>query len=335
MPNLVRSLLLLLTLLTTSATAKDLKIYFIDVEGGQCTLIVTPKGESILVDTGWPGFNGRDADRIQAQAKKAKIKQIDWLIITHYHTDHVGGITLLTDRMKVLNLVSHGRNTETGKAAEKLQAQYDEAKANAKELIVKPGDILPIKDVEIEVITSRGAVIDKPAKLSTGAADNPLCANATQRPKDEGENARSVGFLLKFGNFRFLDLADITWNTETQVACPANKVGHVDLYLTNHHGLTASNNPVHVHALQAKAIVMNNGDKKGGEAAAIDWMRQSPGLKDFWQLHYSIAAGKDHNAPDPYIANLTAPGGFHLEVTAKKDGAFTILNQRNKFTKTY
>jgi competence protein ComEC len=335
MPFSVRWLLLLTLAFATSAFSKDLKIYFIDVEGGQCTLIVTPRGESILVDTGWPGFNGRDAGRIQAQAKKAKVKQIDWLIITHYHTDHVGGITLLTDRMKVMNLVSHGKNTETGKAAEKLQAQYDEAKANAKELIVKPGDMLPIKDVEIEVITSRGKVIDKPAKTSTGATDNPLCGNAAKKPADAGENARSVGFLLKYGEFRFLDLADITWNTETEVACPVNKVGKVDLYLTNHHGLTASNNPVHVHALEAKAIVMNNGDKKGGEAAAIDWMRQSPGLKDFWQLHYSIAAGKDHNAADPFIANLTAPGGFHLEVTAKKDGHFTLVNQRNKFTKQY
>jgi beta-lactamase superfamily II metal-dependent hydrolase len=327
--------LFLSALFLLPASAKDLKIYFIDVEGGQCTLIVTPKGESILVDTGWPGNDSRDAERIAKQAKKAGIKQIDWLLITHYHTDHVGGITTLMDKMKVVNLISHGANTETGKGADQLSRQYNEAKEKLKELIVKPGDKLPISGVDIEIITARGNVISKASSLARGAADNPFCANATKKENDPTENARSVGFLLKFGEFRFLDLADLTWNKETEVACPLNKVGKVDLYLTNHHGLWASNNPALVHALDSKAIIMNNGDKKGGDAPAIDSMRAAPGLKNFWQLHYSIKAGKEHNVEDPYIANLTAPGGFHFEVTAKSDGHFTVLNQRNKFTKSY
>lgn len=322
-------------LLGMSATAKDLKIYFIDVEGGQCTLIVTPKGESLLIDTGWPGNDSRDAERIAKQAKKAGVKQIDWLLITHYHTDHVGGITTLMDKMKVVNLVSHGPNTETGKNAEQLSKQYNEAKATLKELIVKPGDRLPIAGVDIEVISARGEIIKRASTLARGAGDNPLCGAATQKDKDLTENGRSVGFLLKFGEFRFLDLADLTWNLEGEVACPANKVGKVDLYLTNHHGLWASNNPALVHALESKAIIMNNGDKKGGEIPAMDSMRAAPGLKNFWQLHYSIKAGKDHNVEDPYIANLTAPGGFNFEVTVKTDGRFSIVNQRNKFTKSY
>ncbi|MFN7543063.1 MAG: ComEC/Rec2 family competence protein [Acidobacteriota bacterium] len=327
--------LLLLTLLAFSLSAKDLKIYFIDVEGGQATLIVTPKGESMLVDTGWPGNNSRDAERIATQAKKAGIKQIDWLLITHYHTDHVGGITTLMNKMKIVRLISHGPNTETGKNAEQLSRQYAEAKEKLQELIVKSGDRIPLKDVEIEVITARGNVLNKAAAIATGAADNPLCGAATRKDDDPTENARSIGFLLKFGQFRMLDLADLTWNKEMEVACPLNKVGKVDLYLTNHHGLWASNNPALVHALGAKAIVMNNGDKKGGDAPAIDSMRAAPGLQHFWQLHYSIKAGKDHNADDPYIANLTSPGGFHFELTAKADGKFTIVNQRNKFTKSY
>lgn len=324
-----------LALSVVSGMAKDLKIYFIDVEGGQCTLIVTPKGESLLVDTGWPGNNSRDAERIALQAKKAGIKQIDWLLITHYHTDHVGGITTLMDKMKVVHLVSHGTNTETGKGADQLSKQYNEAKEKLQETIVKPGDRIPLAGVDLEVITARGAVLGKASSLARGAGDNALCGAATKKDNDPTENARSVGFLLKFGEFRFLDLADLTWNKEMEVACPLNKVGKVDLYLTNHHGLWASNNPALVHALESKAIVMNNGDKKGGDAPAIDSMRAAPGLKNFWQLHYSIPAGKDHNVEDPYIANLTAPGGFHFEVTVKPDGHFTILNQRNKFTKSY
>lgn len=327
---------MLMTLLFgMSALAKDLKIYFIDVEGGQCTLIVTPKGESLLVDTGWPGNDSRDAERIAKQAKKAGIKQIDWLLITHYHTDHVGGITTLMDKMKVVHLVSHGTNTETGKNAEHLSKQYEEAKASLQELIVKPGDRIPLAGVDIEVITARGNVMNKPSSLAKGAVDNPLCASDKKKADDPTENARSIGFLLKYGEFRFLDLADLTWNKESEVACPVNKVGKVDLYLTNHHGLWASNNPALVHAIEAKAMVMNNGDKKGGDIEAIDSMRAAPGLKNFWQLHYSIKAGKEHNVEDPYIANLTAPGGFHFEVTAKADGHFTVLNQRNKFSKSY
>ncbi len=326
---------LLSALVAMSAMAKDLKIYFIDVEGGQCTLIVTPKGESLLVDTGWPGNNSRDAERIAKQAKKAGIKQIDWLLITHYHTDHVGGITTLMDKMKVVNLISHGANTETGKGADQLSKQYNEAKATLKETIVKPGDRIPVAGLDIEVITARGSVLGKPSTLAKGAGDNTLCGAATKKADDPTENARSVGFLLKFGEFRFLDLADLTWNKETEVACPVNKVGKIDLYLTNHHGLWASNNPAMVHALGAKAMIMNNGDKKGGEIAAIDSMRAAPGLVSFWQLHYSINAGKDHNVEDPYIANLTAPGGFNFEITAKQDGHFTVVNQRNKFTKSY
>ncbi len=331
----LRGLFLLLMLLAGSAFSKDLKIYFIDVEGGQCTLIVTPKGESMLVDTGWPGNNSRDAERIALVAKKAKIKQIDWLLITHYHTDHVGGITTLMDKMKVVNLISHGTNTESGKGAAQLSKQYEEAKSKTKELIVKPGDRIPLAGLDIEVITARGDVMGKASSLARGAGDNALCGAAAKKEADPTENARSIGFLLKFGEFRFLDLADLTWNKEMEVACPVNKVGKVDLYLTNHHGLWASNNPAMVHALEAKAMIMNNGDKKGGDAEAIDSMRGAPGLKNFWQLHYSIKAGKDHNVEDPYIANLTSPGGFHFEVTAKTDGHFTILNQRNKFSKSY
>lgn len=326
---------LLTLLLGISATAKDLKIYFIDVEGGQCTLIVTPKGESVLVDTGWPGNNSRDAERIAKQAKKAGIKQIDWLVITHFHTDHVGGITTLMDKMKVINLVSHGENTETGKGAEQLSKQYNEAKAMSHEVIVKAGDKLPVAGVDIEFLTARGGVIPKASSLARDAKDNQLCANASKKNEDPTENARSVGFLLKYGEFRFLDLGDLTWNKESELACPLNKVGKVDLYLSTHHGMWSSNNPALTHALEPKAIVMNNGDKKGGEVESIDSLRQSPNLKGFWQLHYAIKAGKDHNVEDPFIANLTAPGGFNVEVTAKTDGHFTVVNQRNKFTKSY
>ena len=144
---MVRQILLCCLLLTASAFAKPLDIYFIDVEGGQATLIVSPSGQSMLVDVGWPGFNGRDGDRILQTAKKAKLKQIDYVLISHYHTDHVGGVEQLVDRMKVGTFITHGPNTETGKNAEVLNGAYQRAlkASGAKELIVKPGDTIPLK----------------------------------------------------------------------------------------------------------------------------------------------------------------------------------------------
>ena len=71
---------------------KRLDMYWIDVEGGAATLLVTPAGETVLIDTGNPGR--RDPDRIvKALTKSPGMKQIDHLIITHYHGDHFGGAT--------------------------------------------------------------------------------------------------------------------------------------------------------------------------------------------------------------------------------------------------
>src|ERR1700730_16616750 len=92
---------------------KPLQIYFVDVEGGQATLFVTPEGKSLLIDTGWPDNNGRDADRIAAAAKDAKISKIDFVLITHFHDDHVGGAPQLAAKIPVGTFIDHGENRET------------------------------------------------------------------------------------------------------------------------------------------------------------------------------------------------------------------------------
>ena len=109
------------------ASPKPLQIYFIDVEGGQATLIVTPLGQSLLIDTGWPGYEGRDADRILAAAHQAGIKQIDYVLITHYHRDHVGGVPQLVDGIKVGTFVDHGPNLEDSEVTRVDYAAYEKA----------------------------------------------------------------------------------------------------------------------------------------------------------------------------------------------------------------
>ena len=310
--------------------AKNLQIYFIDVEGGQATLIVSPSGESMLVDAGWPGNNGRDSDRIVAAARLAGVKQIDYMLVTHYHLDHVGGVPELIAKIPVMQFVDHGPNTESDAAAKAMTAVFDNVIAKGKNLVVKPGDIIPLKGVEVRVVASGGET------LHGSGAPNPACANVQPMANDPGENARSVGFILSYGKFRFADLADLTWNKELALACPNNLIGTADVYLITHHGIGISSSPPIVYGLHPRVAIANNGVKKGGTSASWKTVRSSPGIQDVWQLHYSETGGKENNSPERFIANPEAAcQGQWLKLTAAPDGSFTVTNSRNGFTKTY
>jgi len=314
--------------------AKTLDFYFIDVEGGQATLIVTPSKQSVLVDSGWPGFNKRDALRIKAAAKSAGINHIDYLAVTHFHNDHVGGVPQIAALLPVKNFVDHGPNRETGKGPGELRAAYDEAAAMGTHLVMKPGDKIPLKGMDVAVVSADGEGL-KSALPGAGTA-NPLCADAPAFPVDETENARSLGFILTFGKFRFADLGDLTSAKEKDLVCPANLLGAVDLFLVSHHGADSSNAKILVHALHPRVAILNNGSKKGASPAAWKVVKESPGLEDFWQLHFAIAGGKETNVPEPMIANIEdADEGKAIKVSATEDGTFTVTNLRNKFTKTY
>jgi beta-lactamase superfamily II metal-dependent hydrolase len=314
--------------------AKTLEIYFVDVEGGQATLLVTPAGESLLVDAGWNGFENRDALRIRAAMKQAGIKRIDYLLVTHHHRDHVGGVLPLTELVEVRTLLDHGDTTETDRNAAIFREDYERAARGRKRITLKPGDRLPLKGLDAVVVAARGDLIAQP--LPGAGAPNPLCADARRKDDDSSENARSVGFVLTWGRFRFVNLGDLTWNKELDLVCPANKLGKVDLYLSTHHGAASSGPAAIVHALAPRVAVMNNGSRKGGSAEALAILRSSPGLEDLWQLHYSIPPGKEANTPDSFIANLEdGCQGKAIHVSVAENGSFTVTNQRNKFSRSY
>jgi len=319
---------------TRAKTAKPLEIYFIDVEGGQATLIVDPRGPALLVDTGWPGFEGRDAERIVSTAHAAGLKKIDYVLITHYHRDHVGGVTELANRIQIGTFVDHGPNMEDSDDSRQLYVDYQKAIGKSKHQVMKPGDRLPLRGITVETLTAAGEHLHDP--LPGANQPNPVCASEPEAEADVTENARSLGVLITYGKFRFIDLGDLTKRKERELACPNNLIGTVDLYLTTHHGLFQSNAKAIVDALHPRVAIMNNGPHKGGSQEAWETVHSSPGLEDLWQLHYALDSDKEHNVADTFIANLQENcESKYIKVAADPDGSFTVFNSRNGYKKTY
>lgn len=326
--------LFLAAFLFAAATYADppqpLFVYFIDVEGGQATLFVAPSGESLLIDTGWDGFDGRDANRIVAAAKDAGLTKIDYVLITHYHSDHVGGVTQLAARFPIGAFIDHGENsapndqpTLTGwNAYQKLLAEK-----NYKRIPAKPGDVLPIRGARFTIVNGGGKVLDHP--LSAAGAQNPNCQPTPMPPADHTENEFSLGLVANFGRLRLVDLGDLPWAKELELMCPANKLGHADIYVATHHGLFFSGSPALVHGIAPRVAFVENGAKKGGSGSALDIIHSSPGIAATYQLHWSEDAGPAHNSPENAIANVNGQDtGYYFKLTANPDGSFDVYNSR-------
>ncbi len=314
--------------------AKTMQVFFIDVEGGQSTLVVSPEGESLLIDTGWPGFNKRDADRIALAARQAGVKRIDYLVVTHYHTDHAGGVLQLAQKLPIRNFVDHGPSVEKGGAADQLYAAYEDAASKGAHVLAKPGDTLPVKGLSVTVVAANGEPLGRalPGAGQPGAD----CAAFQKKAIDPGENARSIGLMIQFGGFRMLDLGDLTWNKEYDLVCPANKLGSVDVFVVSHHGIDQSNSPQLLKSISPRVAVMNNGARKGGSPDAWQTVHDTPGLEDLWQLHFAVAGAEAHNSADPFIANVYEQcQGKWLRMTVKEDGSYAVSNSRNKYEKSY
>lgn len=322
---------------TGFAADKPLQIYFADVEGGQATLFVTPTGQSLLIDTGWPGHNNRDAQRIVALAKQAGVAKIDYVIITHFHEDHVGGVPQLAAMIPIGTFIDHGENRETSNPdVVKLYDNYKNelARGGYKHIVAKPGDKLPIQGIDATVVSADGNLIAEP--LSGAGGQNSACAGEKQAPADQTENARSVGTEINFGKVRILDLGDLTKDKEFPLMCPVNKLGHIDIYVVSHHGWEQSGTPEFVHGIHPEVAIMDNGAKKGGSPSSWDVIHSSPGLEGLWQLHYSEEGAAAHNTQPEYIANVQGPDdGNYLKLTAWPDGKFEVFNSRTKQTKQY
>jgi competence protein ComEC len=340
-----------------------LDIYVVDVEGGNATLYVAPSGESVLIDTGnvAPDAAKRDAGRIMAAARDARLTQIDHLITTHWHGDHFGGMVELGKQIPIRDFIDHGPNIQPVAAFDEFFAKtYPALYGNAKHMIAKPGDVVPVAGLDWRIVSAAGQVLKTP--LAGAGAANPSCAGFKPQPVDTTENAQSVGSIITFGKFRVAQLGDLTWNKEFDLMCPNNPVGSVDLFVVSHHGLDISNSEALVHGIRPRVAIMNNGTRKGGFPEPMKIIHTSPGLEDLWQIHFSQLTGQEYTVPGMFIANLLdepsaampvapiaapTPGpntppppahngpAFWIKVSAQPDGTFTVTNARNGFSKTY
>jgi competence protein ComEC len=345
-----------------SRTAKTLDIYVIDVEGGNSTLFVSPSGESLLIDTGNGGAAAsRDADRIMAAVKDAGVRQIDHLITTHWHGDHFGGMAEVANRIPIREFIDHGANVQPAAPTDEfLQKTYPPLFQKGKHTVVKPGDKIVMAGLDVQVVASAGEVIKTPVR--GGGQPNPYCSTFKPQDVDRTENAQSVGSHITFGKFRTLHLGDLTVNKEFDLMCPNNRLGIIDLWIVSHHGQPISNSEVLVHAIQPRVAILNNGTRKGGQPDAMKIIYSAPRLEDLWQMHFSLLSGQEYTVPGVFIANTVddqpttmpisatpapAPGpgaapppvhngpAYYVKVSAQQDGAFTVTNARNGFSKSY
>lgn len=311
-----------------------LDIYWIDVEGGAATLVVTPARQSILMDAGWARDDERDAGRIRAAMRDAGVDRIDYFIASHFHGDHVGGLPALAARVPIGQFVDHGdsveQSTPRGRAAWNAYLSVAEGRRRT----VAPGDKLPLRGLEFSFVLANG---DMPRRPLMPSGPNPHCGGDWPWPDEDGENARSVGYLLSLGAFQFLNLGDATLGVQHALACPVNRLGEVDVYQAPHHGDGVA--PQLTWALSPAVAVINNGPRKGGSAEGFGVVAESPRIEDVWQSHRPLDTDAAYRAEDDLTANLTAEDGCRghwIKATVNADGrGYTVSNGRNGVSRTY
>ena len=340
--RLTKAAVLVLLMVSALSAAKTLDMYVIDVEGGKSLLLVSPSGQSMVIDAG----GGREAGRIVEACKTLGVRKIDYMVVSHYDGDHVGGVPALAAGVPIVTFVDHGANVQLNDPGYlKNVDAYRALAAKGKHLVVKAGDKIPIKGFDALVVMAAGKAITAPLK---GAGQpNPACDTTPRKVwglddrgildnHDTNENSQAITLLVTYGKFRMLDPADLTWNKDRELFCPMNRVGTVDLYMTANHGIENGNSPVMVYAVRPRVVIADNGPTHGGTPEVFRIIESSQGLEDYWQMNYSPAGGEKANVAPDFIANLEgSPDGKWIEVSAARDGTFTVTNTRNNFSKTY
>jgi hypothetical protein len=323
------------------AAGPTLDIYWIDVEGGAATLIVTPAKQSILIDTGWA--RDSSAARIHDAAMQAGVNKINYLILTHFHLDHYGGAAGLAQLMPIGFVFDNGipaRNPDgffDGGAFATMIQPYRDFKAD-KRVVIEPGQSLSLWQLGgTAPLSFRCMGARQHFVHGDRDALNPFCGSGTKHAADKSDNKNSIISLLQFGPFKFFDGGDLTWNMEKELVCPTNSIGPVDVYQVDHHGTDLSNNPLLVRTLAPTVSVMDNGARKGGAEATLATLRGVSSIQTMYQLHRDVRGGKEFNTDDPFIANLNEKcAGNYIKCSVDASGkSYTLSIPATGFAKTY
>jgi competence protein ComEC len=349
---------------TLEKKSGEAAFYMVDVGSGNCVVVVSPSGQVMMLDTGTPEM----AKRVLAFLAENGIKKLDYLLVSHFHPDHMGGAAKIIDTMPVAHVVDHGDSVEYGKSDDWWKQRrrpwfyrgegkkYDEsidvyvaARNKTDHIVVKAGDRVPFDELKVTVVSAAGKVLLKP--LPGAGKPNPAGAEFERRAEDDAEDQQSVGVVMRYGKFRFIDLGDLTWNIANALFCPKNMVGTVDAYVVTHHGQSlprqmgeyyyglSSCPPSEVKGLNPRVALLTLGrwGHQYGNSDALKLVHSMPGL-DLWQTEFIRAGGElGWNGPEVCIANLgeTDSKVPYIKLTAHADGSFTVTNNRNGFSKDY
>jgi hypothetical protein len=329
----------LAVLLFPMAAAADsaATFYFVDVGHGNATFIVSPSGETMLIDTGTSPM----ANRLAAFMEQNGIKQIDYLVITHFEEDHMGAAAALSEKVPIINWVDHGESVTygksdewwmgrrqpwfhpgAGKADDERFDKYKASRVKGHHIVVQPGDRIPIKGIEATIVIGSGKIL--PVPLPGAGQPNPACSQTQPRIEDDAEDSQSLGILVSVGKFRFINLGDTDWNPSYRLFCPNNRVGHVDVYLITHHAQSFAQSygaalkpvpggpdqtqyywslsccsPAEVWGLHPRVAVLSMGAEghKAGDDQAMKTVNQSPGIEGLWMTQKIVGGGEAGHNP--------------------------------------
>ncbi len=320
------------------AADKRLDFTWVDVEGGAATLLTTPAGETVLLDVGNPGE--RDSGRIHKALTEAGLKKIDHLVITHYHGDHFGGLADLVKLVPVGTLYQRDLKSAPEREQKATQVPAFAAAKVGRRVRIKPGDKIRLKQargaapLSLQILGLNEKFVD----AKGASANEEICKTHQIKAPDASDNRNSVVMLLTFGPFRFFDGGDLTWNTESALVCPRNRVGApVDVFQINHHGLDQSNNPVLVQSLAPSVAIVNNGPRKGGEAGSFRTLKATPSIQAVYQVHRNVRLGADLNTEALQTANLAeACDGNPVKLSVDPTGkGYTVTVPATKHERTF
>ena len=332
-----------------------LQVFSLDVEGGLSFLLVTPQGKTIVIDSGWPtGAVGEapyppapagtsSAERIVAAIKALGLSKIDYMITTHYHIDHVGGLADLVQLIPIETFVDHGANREEGWdkrflaawSAWPLFAVYEKIASEKKRIVMPAGDVLRVDDLTLTAITSDGKVAPRPI---AGAGSTTGCASMevpTDQTPGRVEDRYALGLVGEWGDSRFLIMGDSPLQVVNNLMCPRNLIGTVDFMVAPAHGSGRSDTRAFAEAVRPRVVMTNGGSAKGNVGPAVEQLRRLPFVQGIYQMHFETKAGPN-NVPLDQIANLEGPDtGYAIKIAIDKNGDVTVTNPRTGTSKSY